>query len=336
MAASLVTLAAQAGQPYPGDTLTVITPSGGRHLYFRMPPGIYLRNTAGRLGWKIDTRGHGGFVVAPGSLRRDGRYRITRNHEIAPLPAWLTDAWTPPPPHPEPTEHPTRWPRTRRRYLQAILDGESDAVTGAQPGTRHTILLSAACTLGRLVTGGELDAHDARTGMASVGRLRSILEAHDLSDKRGTPLAEVSELQPSASAQWLIYTASRLLPPGNRDRYREEFASELLALAEARTGWRAQAGHAIRQVAAIWALRRALPSAVPRSNAFDRVRAPLGSGHDTPVQPGLPRLRDHLREPFDRWIARRQARKVLREQVRIQQAEYESYRFPGGRGRHRR
>jgi hypothetical protein len=176
----------------------------------------------------------------------------------------------------------------------------------------------------------------ARAGMASVGRLRSILEAHDLSDDRSTPLAEVPELQPSASAQWLIHTASRLLPPGNRDRYREEFASELLALAEARTGWRAQVGHAIRQVAAIWALRRALPYAAPRSNAPDRVRAPLGSGHDTPVQPDLPPLRDHLREPFDRWLARRQARKVLREQVRIQQAEYESYRFPGGRGRHRR
>ena len=59
-----------------------------------MPAGPALRNTAGRLGWKIDTRGHGGFVVATGSLRRDGRYRITRNHEIAPLLAWLTPALT--------------------------------------------------------------------------------------------------------------------------------------------------------------------------------------------------------------------------------------------------
>jgi hypothetical protein len=158
-------LAAEAGQPYPADTLTVTTPSGGRHLYFRMPAGAALRNTAGRLGWKIDTRGHGGFVVAPGSVRRDGRYRVTRSCGIAPLPAWLTDALTAAPPHSELGERPTRRPRTRRRHLQAILDSERDAVTGAQPGTRHTTLLAAACTLGRLVAGGELDAHDARSAL---------------------------------------------------------------------------------------------------------------------------------------------------------------------------
>jgi hypothetical protein len=158
-------LAAHAGQPYPGDTLTVTTPSGGRHLYFHMPAGAALRNTAGRLGWKIDTRGHGGFIVAPGSLRRDGRYRVTRSCGIVPLPAWLTDALTPVSSQPDPGKRPTRRPRTHRRYLQAILDGERDAVTGAQPGTRHTTLLAAACTLGRLVAGGELDAHDARSAL---------------------------------------------------------------------------------------------------------------------------------------------------------------------------
>jgi hypothetical protein len=31
--------------------------------------------------------------------------------------------------------------------------------------TRHTTLLAAACTLGRLVAGGELDAHDARSAL---------------------------------------------------------------------------------------------------------------------------------------------------------------------------
>ena len=94
-----------------------------------MPAGAGLRNTAGRLGWKIDTRGHGGFVVAAGSLRRDGRYRITRHREIAPLPAWLTRALTPA--TPTRRHHLTNRgsgrdpPRNRRSYLQAILDGES-------------------------------------------------------------------------------------------------------------------------------------------------------------------------------------------------------------------
>ena len=96
------------------------------------------------LGWRIDTRARGGYVVGAGSIRRDGRYCITRRREIAALPTWLTDALTPAP-HRETGERVIRL-HTRGRYLQAILDRESDAVAAAQPGTRHTTLLAAACT----------------------------------------------------------------------------------------------------------------------------------------------------------------------------------------------
>ena len=117
------------------------------------------------LGWRIDTRARRGYVVGAGSIRRDGRYCITRRREIAALPTWLTDALTPAPPHLEATERMLRPLRRRGRYLQAILDSESDAVGAAQPGTRHTTLLAAACTLGRLVAGGELDHHQARDAL---------------------------------------------------------------------------------------------------------------------------------------------------------------------------
>ena len=173
----------------------------------------------------------------------------------------------------------------------------------------------------------------ARAGLACLGRLRSILDAHDPSSASSELPHEGHELQPSVSAQWLVQTASRLLPPGSRDRYCEEFGSELLALAEARAGSAHQLGHAVRQVATIWALRCALPSATRRPTGHGRVRAPLSTDYDTVLQP---RLRDHLREPLDRWLARRQARKVLREQVRIQHAEYAHHRVPSRRGRHRR
>ena len=50
-------------------TWTVATAGGGWHLYYRVPGrGGPWRNTAGRIGWHIDTRAAGGYVVARGSI----------------------------------------------------------------------------------------------------------------------------------------------------------------------------------------------------------------------------------------------------------------------------
>jgi hypothetical protein len=160
-------LAAGAGQPFPHDTYTVATPSG-EHLYFRAPHGVELRNTAGTLGWRIDTRAHGGFVVGAGSVRDDGRYRVTRDAPIAPLPGWLAEALTPPPATHE-TMPPARLvrlsPTRAQAYLRAIIEGETRAVADAQTGERHRTLLRAARTLGRLVAGGDLAEPAARAAL---------------------------------------------------------------------------------------------------------------------------------------------------------------------------
>ena len=55
------------------DTATVITGSGGQHIYFKHPGGI-VRNSAGALGAGIDVRGDGGFVVGPGSIHSTGGF----------------------------------------------------------------------------------------------------------------------------------------------------------------------------------------------------------------------------------------------------------------------
>lgn len=61
-------LAANAGAAMPADTYAVATPSG-RHLYYRTPGGDHtVRNSAGSLGWHVDIRAAGGYVVAAGSL----------------------------------------------------------------------------------------------------------------------------------------------------------------------------------------------------------------------------------------------------------------------------
>jgi len=50
----------------------VSTPSGGLHFYYRQPAGEPLGNRRGELPNGIDVRGHGGYVIAPGSRRPDG------------------------------------------------------------------------------------------------------------------------------------------------------------------------------------------------------------------------------------------------------------------------
>lgn len=54
-----------------GTVPTVATPSGGRHLYFR---DCGLGCTTNKLGPKIDTRGDGGYIIAPGSVTHAGAY----------------------------------------------------------------------------------------------------------------------------------------------------------------------------------------------------------------------------------------------------------------------
>jgi len=92
----LARLAAAAGENLPTNTYTVTTPTGGLHLYFRQPEEISLRNSVGTLGWRIDTRGNGGYIVAAGPRRPEGFYRVANPAPIAPLPNWLRDALTPP------------------------------------------------------------------------------------------------------------------------------------------------------------------------------------------------------------------------------------------------
>jgi hypothetical protein len=158
----LASLADQAGQPFPGDTFTVRTPSGGLHLYFRVPQGLVLRNTVARLGWRVDTRGSGGYVVAAGSLRREGRYAVTNDVPITPLPSWLVPLLRPPLTTPDLEIGWHRGEPVSQVRKNAYLRTIHDSVAETSRGRRHHVLVRAAFTLGRLVAGGDLHIGDAR------------------------------------------------------------------------------------------------------------------------------------------------------------------------------
>ena len=90
--ASLAKLVARNGDiPY---TLSVATPSGGRHLYFNYPAGRNIGNGASKIAKGIDHRGDGGYVNAVPSVRPDGTYSWEHPiglFEPANCPDWLLE-----------------------------------------------------------------------------------------------------------------------------------------------------------------------------------------------------------------------------------------------------
>jgi hypothetical protein len=147
------------GQPWPPATFTVATP-GGRHLYFAAPPGLRLGNTAGRLGWCIDTRASGGYVVAPGSIVAGHTYAVIDPAGPVPLPRWLA-AQLAEPITPRPASQPglpaPAWAAADPAgYARAALDCEIRRVASAPAGRRNDTLNRAAFNLGQLSAAGLL------------------------------------------------------------------------------------------------------------------------------------------------------------------------------------
>jgi hypothetical protein len=175
----LAVLCDRHGQPWPGQTFTVRTRRGGQHLYYTAPPGLALRNTAGSsprgLGWLIDTRAAGGYVVGPGSHVTlpdgTGPYEITYDTAVAVLPQWLAGlhasappslAECPPPPRPLVSDLPA--------YARSALDSEVARVTGSPEHGHNWALNKAAFNLGRLIGAGTLRRDLAEQALQSAGQ----------------------------------------------------------------------------------------------------------------------------------------------------------------------
>ncbi|MEY9870699.1 hypothetical protein ABH931_000153 [Streptacidiphilus sp. MAP12-33] len=164
-------LCERAGYDLPA-TRTVRTAGGGWHLYFTAPTGVRLGNTAGHLGPMVDTRGWGGYVVAPGSTTQVGTYGLENLLDPAPLPAWLLDLLTP---KPRPAVTVTRAGRGGG-YAEAALANEYNAVAGAGKGERNWRLTRAARALGRFVADGRLTRERVEDALKSAGSLCGLTE----------------------------------------------------------------------------------------------------------------------------------------------------------------
>ncbi|MEU5215966.1 bifunctional DNA primase/polymerase [Streptomyces sp. NPDC020807] len=140
-----------------GRSPVALTGSGGLHLYYRAPADREVRNSAGRIGWKIDVRAVGGYVVAPPTTVYRRTYRWaggSPGNTLTPLPDWLADLAAP---VVELAAAAVR-PLTVRGYSAAALRREVETVLRARPGTRNDTLHRAAFSLGTLTGCGVLPA----------------------------------------------------------------------------------------------------------------------------------------------------------------------------------
>lgn len=142
----------------------------GFHVWFEYPAGQTIGTSVGKLGSGLDTRGHGGYVVAPGSIHENGTTYTWKaspaTTALAPCPEWLVRLLDPPPPPPRQT--PARLlndNRSKTTYARRAIEGEVYAVMNALEGQRNDTLNRAAYSLSQLVAGGSLSETDVKAAL---------------------------------------------------------------------------------------------------------------------------------------------------------------------------
>ncbi|MFY1689066.1 bifunctional DNA primase/polymerase [Plantactinospora sp. WMMB782] len=168
-------LAERHDDPAVWETYTVKTGRGGLHLYYRHPAaGPRLRNTQGDrggLGPAVDTRSHGGYVVAAGTTVAGRPYAVDGDTDPAPLPGWLAGLLAPAPLPPQRPVLATIGTGRQAAYVTAAIDRETTRVAWSTPGERNHVLYTASVALGQLVAGRALGEDDATSALtAAAGR----------------------------------------------------------------------------------------------------------------------------------------------------------------------
>jgi hypothetical protein len=153
--------AEHAHDPLP-PTRTVITPRGGRHLWFKYTGPV--PSSIGKIASNIDVKADGGYVVVAPSITVDGAYSWSSDPKapLAIAPQWLVDLARK---KPRPTisqravagiNHGGR----NGAYGQAALDRECAALAAIASGGRNNALNPASFRLHQLVAGGELHRNE--------------------------------------------------------------------------------------------------------------------------------------------------------------------------------
>ncbi|MGW3284066.1 bifunctional DNA primase/polymerase [Streptomyces sp. NPDC001002] len=190
-ATSFKALCERAGQPCP-YTYQVRTPSGGRHLYFKVPSNVTLKCSVKRLAPHIDTRAWGGYVVAANSTTDQGTYEVAEAAPVTTLPAWLATLLTEPAkpavvPALAPVRDGTKAARTALEQECAVIRATSEG----GPNGRNATLYRSACKVARFVAWGHIPRHTVEEAIQAAG------------ESTGLPAAECRTTIRSAM-EWIL------------------------------------------------------------------------------------------------------------------------------------
>jgi Bifunctional DNA primase/polymerase, N-terminal len=160
-------------------TREAITGGGGRHLLFKYTGPI--QTTVGRIAPGIDTRGDGGYIVAPPSIHPNGRAYAWRSYDqLAIAPDWLVRlARTKPSTISERalaavrSSHPNGQPDA---YGRVALERELADLAATPLGYRNHFLNRAAFRLFQLVGGGELDQRLVEDGLIEACHANGLIK----------------------------------------------------------------------------------------------------------------------------------------------------------------
>ena len=133
----------------PDSAPLVATPSQGNHHYFRQRPGEALGNSEGAIRGKgINVRGHGGYVIAPGTVMADGRvYELWGDITDPPvIPDWLHTLITTP-------MEPVRQKIDTGNHSQAEIDEIAELLSYISPDSGYQDWLAALMAV-HAATGG--------------------------------------------------------------------------------------------------------------------------------------------------------------------------------------
>lgn len=160
-AGALAALCDTHGEALP-ETFTVAT-GKGRHLYFRVPEDLAVRNSASVLADGLDVRAAGGYVVGPGSLHASGAtYTTEDDRDPVPLPEWVAALLQ------TAEEYPAASTSAEVTYAdetteagRAVLDEAVAEIKAAPQGRRNHTLNAQAFNVFARVKGGMIGPTDA-------------------------------------------------------------------------------------------------------------------------------------------------------------------------------